>query len=190
MPNFIPKSSLYILTASIKVFNAFSFLSNSLMSSIYIRWLIFSYDSWSLYSPVHFLKMWISGIIAITNNNGNSTFPCKTTFWIFTSSKLFPPVTQCRWPAKQTIPLSVFARNQTKDFGLEISPCPEEVTVREKRVGLGGSWRETTDRGSRHRTPERWDQAAWDGVQRQWRRSSQDESAFQLLCRIFASNPR
>ena len=34
-------------------------------------------------------------------------------------------VTLCRWPAKQTIPLSVLARHQTKGFGLEISAGPE-----------------------------------------------------------------
>ena len=71
-------------------------------------------------------------------------------------------VTLCKWPAKQTIPLSVLARNQTKGFGIEISAWPEEVTGREKRVGwtkeLTGGWRRDTDRGSRHRTPELWDQ--------------------------------
>ncbi len=66
-------------------------------------------------------------------------------------------VTLCRWPAKQTIPLSVLARNQTKGFGLEISPCPEVVTGRKKsrKKELEGSWRGTTDKGSRHRTAER-----------------------------------
>ena len=43
-------------------------------------------------------------------------------------------VTLCRWPDKQTIPLSVLARNQTKGFGIEISVWPEVVTGREKRV--------------------------------------------------------
>ena len=57
-------------------------------------------------------------------------------------------VTLCRWPAKQTIPLSVLARNQTKGFGLEILVWPEEVTGREKRVG----WRkELTRVGDRTR---------------------------------------
>ena len=45
-------------------------------------------------------------------------------------------ITLCRWSAKQTIPLSVLARNQTKGFGLEISAWPE--------VGKGtreGSWK-------------------------------------------------
>ena len=42
MPNSILISWLYFLTNSIRVFNSFSFLANSLMSSMYIRWLIFS----------------------------------------------------------------------------------------------------------------------------------------------------
>ena len=44
MPNSIPITWLYILTAYIRVTNAFSFLANSLMLSMYIRWLIFSCD--------------------------------------------------------------------------------------------------------------------------------------------------
>ena len=32
------------LTARIRVFNSFSFLANTLISSMNIRWLIFSYD--------------------------------------------------------------------------------------------------------------------------------------------------
>ena len=35
--------------------------------------------------------------------------------------KMFSTVTLYRWSTKQTIPLSVLARNQTKGFGLEIS---------------------------------------------------------------------
>ena len=49
-------------------------------------------------------------------------------------TKKFSDVTLCRWSAKQTIPLSVLARNQTKGFGLEISAWPEVVRGREKRV--------------------------------------------------------
>ena len=37
------------------------------------------------------------------------------------STTLGDRVTLRRWSAKQTIPLSVLARNQTKGFGLEIS---------------------------------------------------------------------
>ena len=41
LPNSIIVSRLYILTACIEVSNHFSFLVNSLISSMYIRWLIF-----------------------------------------------------------------------------------------------------------------------------------------------------
>ena len=62
-------------------------------------------------------------------------------------------VTLCRWPAKQTIPLSVLVRNQTKGFGIEISPCPEVVTGHEKRVGWTKELRElATGHGQRRST--------------------------------------
>ena len=35
------------------------------MLSMYIKWLIFSCDLLSLYPAVHFLSMWLSGIIII-----------------------------------------------------------------------------------------------------------------------------
>ena len=56
----------------------FHFFANSLMSSIDIRWLIFSCDILSLYPAVHFLSMWLSGIMAIMNSNGDSTSPWNT----------------------------------------------------------------------------------------------------------------
>ena len=41
------------------------------------------------------------------------------------------------WP-EQTIPLSISARNQTKDFfGPEISPYPEVVRGRERELATG-----------------------------------------------------
>ena len=102
-------------------------------------------------------------------------------------------VTLCRWPAKQTIPLSVLARNQTKGFGLEISAGPEVVTGREKRVGCEkertGSWRRDTNRGSRHRTLEQRGESAWHESPVTVREDRVKMSAFQLLCGIFASNP-
>ena len=45
--------------------------------------------SWNLYPPVHFLCMWLSGTIAISNSDSAS--PCKIPHWIFTSVKCFPP---------------------------------------------------------------------------------------------------
>ena len=72
-------------------FPFFSFFANSLMSSMYIRWLIFSSDLLSLYPLVHFLSMWLNGIIAIINSNGDSASPWNIPLWIFVSAKLFPP---------------------------------------------------------------------------------------------------
>ena len=53
-----------------RVSNTFSFLANSLMSSLYIRWLVFSCNLLNLYPAVHSLSMWLSGIIAIINSSG------------------------------------------------------------------------------------------------------------------------
>ena len=64
-PHSILQSLLYILTACIWVSYSFSFLTNSLMSFMYIRWLIFSYDLQSLYPAVNFLSMWMSGTIKV-----------------------------------------------------------------------------------------------------------------------------
>ena len=93
MPNSIPIFWMNILTACIKgsIFFFFSFFANSLISSMYIRWLIFSYDLLSLYTAVKFLHIWLSGIIAIMNSNGDSASPCNIPLWIFASPKLFPP---------------------------------------------------------------------------------------------------
>ena len=60
------------------------------MSSMYIRWLIFFCDLLSLYPPVHFQSMWLSGIIAITNRKGDSASPWNILLWIFASDMLFP----------------------------------------------------------------------------------------------------
>ena len=59
-PNSIPMSWVCI-----RVSNSFSFLVNSLMSSMYIRWFIFSGDLVSLYPAMHFLSMWLSVIMPI-----------------------------------------------------------------------------------------------------------------------------
>ena len=91
MLNSIPMSWLYIITVCIRVSKSFSFLANSLISSMYIRWLIFSCDLLSLYPSVYFLGMCLSGIIAIINRNGNRTSPWNILPWIFASAKLFSP---------------------------------------------------------------------------------------------------
>ena len=54
-PNSFPIPCSYILTVRIRVSNSFSFLVSSLMSSMYIMWLIFSWYLVSLYPPVQFL---------------------------------------------------------------------------------------------------------------------------------------
>ena len=68
----------YILSLSILVFQIlFHFFANNLMSSLYSRRLLSFCYSVSLYPFVHFLSMWLSGIIAITNSNNDSTSPRK-----------------------------------------------------------------------------------------------------------------
>ena len=54
-------------------------------------WFFFSYDLWTLYPPMHFLSMWLSGIIAITNSNGDITSLWKIPLCIFTSAQHFSP---------------------------------------------------------------------------------------------------
>ena len=77
IPNFIPMFWLNILTACFRASSSFSFFEKSLISSMYIRWLIFSCDSVSFYLAMHFPSMWLSVIIAITNSNGDSSSPWK-----------------------------------------------------------------------------------------------------------------
>ena len=91
MPNSIPTPWLYILTACNCAYSYFSFCVNSLMSSMYIKWLIFSCDLQSLYPAVPFLGMWLSGIMAIMNSNGDRASPWNIPLWIFLSAKLLPP---------------------------------------------------------------------------------------------------
>ena len=69
----------------------FHVFANSLMSSMYIRWLIFSCDPLSLNPAMHFLSMWLSGIMAIMNSKGDSASPWKIPLWIFVSAKPLPP---------------------------------------------------------------------------------------------------
>ena len=58
---------------------------------MYICRLIFFCDLVNLYLPVHFLSMWLNGIISITNSEGEFASPWKIPFWIFTAAKIFPP---------------------------------------------------------------------------------------------------
>ena len=100
-------------------------------------------------------------------------------------------VTLYRWSAKQTIPVSVLARNQTK--GLDSRSRRDRKWVRERERSWTKeltevSWQRVTRVASRHRTAER--PVGWDRVQLQWGKTSQDESALLVVCRIFARNPR
>ena len=56
---------------------------------MYTTWFIFSGDLVSFYPALHFLSMWLNGIITIINSNGNSAFPWNISPWIFFSEKLF-----------------------------------------------------------------------------------------------------
>ena len=55
-----------------------------------IKWLIFSCDLLSLYPAEHFLSMWLSGIMAIMNSNGDRASHWIILLWIFASAKLLP----------------------------------------------------------------------------------------------------
>ena len=87
----IPMSWLYIVTVCIRSSSSFSFFANSLMSSMYIKWLTFSCDLLSLYPAVHFLSMWLSGIMAVMNSKGDRASPWKIPLRIFASTNLLPP---------------------------------------------------------------------------------------------------
>ena len=58
---------------------------------MHIKWLLFSCDQLSFYPAVHFLSLWLSGIMAIMNSKGDSASPWKIPLWIFASDKLFRP---------------------------------------------------------------------------------------------------
>ena len=87
-----PCTSLLVTVSSARNITGITvtFIFQSLMSSMYIRWYIFSCDLWSMYQPVHFLSKWLSDIIVLTNSNGDSPSLWKIPLWIFTSVKLFP----------------------------------------------------------------------------------------------------
>ena len=76
------------------------------MSSMYIRWIIFSWNSLDLYPQptVHFLNMWLSGIITITNNNGESASLWKIPLWIFYLRKSFSACCQFHFPVFHDFP--------------------------------------------------------------------------------------
>ena len=88
-------SWLYILTVCIRVSSSFSFFANILISSLYIRWLIFSCNLLSFHPAMHVLSMWLNGIMGIMNSKCYSAPPWKIPLWIFVSAKLLPPAVRC-----------------------------------------------------------------------------------------------
>ena len=150
----MPISSIYILTACIRVFNSYSFLVNSLMSFMYINIIIIIYSSefftsvladglsrefeWqqvplSLQDSSQYLAV-LNNIVVwmvftrplisksscpfdnplVTVPKAPITIGIIYTFMFHKFFNSLASVTLCRWSAKQTIPLSVLARNQTK----------------------------------------------------------------------------
>ena len=91
MPSSVPMYRLYLLTVCIRFSSSFSYFANSLMLSMYIKWLTFSCDLLSLYRAVHFLSMWLSGIMAIKNIKGDRASLWKIPLWIFALANLLPP---------------------------------------------------------------------------------------------------
>ena len=51
----------------------------------------FSCDLLSFYPTMHFLSMWLSGIMAIMNSKDDRASPWKIPLWLFVSAKLLPP---------------------------------------------------------------------------------------------------
>ena len=88
------KFHFYVLTVySQSLYEGFQFLfllANTLMPSKYIRWLIFSGNLVRLYPPAYFLSMWLIGIIATTNSNGDSASSWDVLL-IFICAKLLAP---------------------------------------------------------------------------------------------------
>ena len=66
-------------------------------------------------------------------------------------------VTLCRWSTKQTIPLSVLVRNQTKAWARDLDVTGSRLWNAKswKKELRGGSWRRMARVASRHRTAER-----------------------------------
>ena len=85
------------------------FLAKSLMSSMFIKWLIFSCDLLSLYPAVHFLRMWLSGIMAIEIVMVIVHFPGKYLFgFLFLLSFFFLlsiPLSRFIWSSRSTVRL-------------------------------------------------------------------------------------
>ena len=73
-----------------------SMMHFSMPNSILISWLyiltVWGFFRLSFYPPVHFLRMWLSGIMVIANTDDDSASPRNMPLWIFNSVKLWNPV--------------------------------------------------------------------------------------------------
>ena len=90
-------------------------------------------------------------------------------------------MTLCGWSAKETIPLSVLAQNQTKAWTRDLDTTGNKQGNASQRLGRRnpeealGDGRRRGAAGSRHRTAE--ETSRHERVQHQWGKTSQDESA-------------
>ena len=88
---FYAKFHSYVLTVySNGVFESFQFFF-IFCKKFNVRWLIFSSDLLSLYPAVHFLSMWLIGIMAIMNSKRDRASSWKMPIWIFVSAMLLSP---------------------------------------------------------------------------------------------------
>ena len=58
---------------------------------VHVHYVIYLFLRLSFYPAVHFLSMWLSGIVAITNSNDDRAFPWNIPHWIFFTPKPFLP---------------------------------------------------------------------------------------------------
>ena len=89
-------------------------------------------------------------------------------------------MTLCGWSAEQTNSLSVLARNQTKAWARDLRRDRKWARERESELEKGTQRRQLAKCDAEGQsTTDSWrDWSAWDMVQEQWGKTSQDESAF------------
>ena len=90
MPNSIPMSWLNFVTVCIRVSNFFCFCFCQIVWYRRCTLSAWTWDLLSLYEAVHFLGIWLSRTIVITNSNGVSAYLWNIPLWIFNYVKLFP----------------------------------------------------------------------------------------------------
>ena len=89
-------------------------------------------------------------------------------------------VTLCRWSARQTIPLSVLARNQTKvcTRDLDVTGSWKGTPVREWDKGTEKKELAKGDASGQSTPDSRSDQSAWERVPEKRKKTDQDGLAF------------